>query len=232
MPFTIVASWDFRGADSAATKRQSRRGSYTLTEQGTPTYSTSGVTCDANGQALTLTLPAEMRYASAFWIMCGLRRIGTPTNNVNNFGFIHNDASSAPFHVLNAFYESTNGRVDTNASGTLVASTADAAQYPTLNTDQVWTLNRKTDVSGLWLSNTVVGSRSLTPGQWPTYDPTAHLALGCQLGVFRNPNTRYDWLLIGTDEIDATDIATIQAAPNTYIYGAATTPFRPYYAHV
>lgn len=223
MAFTVVTSWDFRGSDSAAIKRTSRIGSYTLTNQGTPSYSTDGVTCNANGQGLTLTLPAELKFTSDYWIMCGLRRIGVVDQNVSNFGYIANDSDSSPFMTLTHFYNADGVRasVRTNDGGTPTGGLEDAAALPTLDTDEVFVLRSLATSSAVFKGNTEASAVTLSAR--PTYTATSHLAIGCALGYSRNPRTRYHWVLVGTGSITTAEMATIQADPNAYLYAAATT---------
>lgn len=224
MAFTVVATWDFRGADNEATKLAPRIGGFSsLTKQGTPTIDTNGVACAADGQGLTLTLPAGLKYVETFWLMCALRRTGTTTAACNIFGFINNSTDLAPYHSLNHLgWSGDTGRIDTNASGSQISSTTDTTYLPTSSTNEVWTIRRDDTSAKLYKASTEMVSATVTSGNWPTYGATAHLAVGCQLGVSRNVNTRFDWLIIGTGAITTGEMTTIQTTPNNYLYPASS----------
>jgi len=221
MAFTVVTTWDFRGSDSDATKRVSRIGSYTLTENGTPTYSTDGVTFNATDAGLTLTLPAELKYATPFWIMGSIRRVGSNGAFRNVFGFVHNNTSAVPYDsmVFSLNQDQTTGGVSTN-DGTSNVANFTAGGHPALNTDYVATIKRLQTSATLHLDGGAAVATA-SPSGWPAYASTAHLAIGDLIGVSRNSAIRCAWLIIGTGDITTAEMATIQASPNTYIYPSA-----------
>lgn len=228
MAYTIVTSWDFRTA-TGATARASRRNSYTLTESGTPNYTASGVELSGAGERLYLTLPAELKHTDSFWLMAAMRRIGTPSNYVNVLGFALNDTDTQGWFVMQVGFDATGTTLKAYGTETNGFNYSDqtTGNSPALNTDFLLTVVRTPDRVRAYISNTLVATTA-SLGSIPTYQTNAHLVIGPNVPSATNINFRYDWMLHGTGDITDTEIATIQASPNTYIYPPAV-PFRSYY---
>jgi hypothetical protein len=228
MAYTIIATWDFRGADSAATKRASRIGSFTLSENGTPTYNTDGVTFDAAGEGLSIpSVGAGLRPTEPFWCMISFRRLGVAGADYSNYaGWAANNVVAAPFvvHQINAD-NSGNVRYLINSAGTFTA----AAATPALanNTDVAYTFVKRSTTADLYDGSTSIAS--ITSVSAVTYYATSEFGIGDMAGLGRNSNMRANWLIVGTGDITTGEMTTIQGAPNTYLYPSATTFFRPYF---
>lgn len=218
MAFTVSLTFDFRGTDSNATKRTARIGSMSLSDVGTPTYSSAGISCNGTGQGLIGTLPS-FTYSAPFWVMCALRRTGS-TDNANAFGMIFASTPTYPSHVLQLEYrDGTGARVATNDGIDALRGTVASGNRPTLNTDEAWTLKRLNTSATIHSASTLQDTYSFA-ASWPSASGTASLLIGTD-DVAQNVNTRYDWLIIGTGDITTSEMATIQASPNTYLYPAS-----------
>ena len=227
MAFTVITSWDFRGADSASVKRASRRGSYTLIQQGTPTYATTGVTCDTASAGLNLVLPSELKFTGDFWLMCRARRSASGAVSSTVFGYIPNDSDSTPFltlaHVQMA--SGTNAKIAGSDNGTYVESAESTTAVPQ-SSFETYTL--KSLGTSIKLFSEAVERYSVTVASRPAFYATSHFSLGAVINSTRDHKLEYEWAIIGTGDITTGEMSTIAASPNTYIYGAATTPFRAY----
>lgn len=230
MPFTVVASWDFRGSDSAATKRASRIGAFTFTERGSLTYDTNGVTISGANVGLYVdTIPAGLRLSQPFWTMVAYRRLGAVGTNANVCGWLHNSTDADPYVSLNVAY--AGGAVllvQANNAGTFVS--ANTGFSPVVNTDYAITVQKNSTNAEVFNGSTSLGS--VTAAGQPTYGTTAQFALGNGTGISPDVNQRVAWVLVGTGDITTGEMATIQADPNTYIYGGGGGPtpaFRPYF---
>jgi hypothetical protein len=226
MAYTIVNTYDFRGADSASTKRAPRIGTGTLTEIGSPSYSADGVTCSSTGAGLIYTLPGGLQLARPFWIMCSMRRLGTPDGSANVFGFIHNNSDSGPFASAQCYWNGLSDLIlGINEGGTFAGTVS--SLNAAINTDYALTVRYGNSSAELLNGSSSIASDAVAAD--PTYDASAMLAIGNYTGINRNSNMRAGWLIVGTGAISDAEITTIQASPSTYLYPATTTPFRPYY---
>lgn len=231
MPFTVLASWDFRGTDSAATKRNSRVGSYTLTESGTPTYSDAGVDCSASSaNRLTLTLPAELQ-VSPVWFMANFQVMNAtpPSEFTNIVGIQFSDAVA----LYDGSLMLTRKPADTSVRYRLVTSgsgTIDTGVILGTGSDHVVTLRR----SGV--SNPAVGVRinsdawdqAVNSGNALAYGATSRLILGSP--TTDNSRCRFAWFMMGSGGLDDAEDALIRANPDTYLYGLPpATTLRSYY---
>lgn len=231
MPFTVLASWDFRGTDSAATKRNSRVGSYTLTESGTPTYSDAGVDCSASSaNRLTLTLPAELQ-VSPVWFMANFQVMNAtpPAEFTNIVGIQFSDAVA----LYDGSLMLTRKPADTSVRYRLVTSgsgTIDTGVILGTGSDHVVTLRR----SGV--SNPAIGARvnsdawdqAVNSGNALAYGATSHLILGSP--TTDNSRCRFAWFMMGSGGLDDAEDALIRANPDTYLYGLPpATTLRSYY---
>ena len=221
MPFTVLASWDFRGADSAATKRTSRVGSYTLAESGTPTYSTAGVDCSASSaNRLTLTLPSELK-VSPVWFMANFQIINAtaPAEFTNIVGIQFNDAATLYDGSLMLARKPANTslrfRLASSGSGTL-----DSGVVLGTGSDHVVTARR----SGV--SNPAIGFR-INSDAWDEgvnapnaldYGATSRLVIGSP--TTDNSRCRYAWVMMGSGGLSDAEDALIRADPDAYIYPA------------
>jgi hypothetical protein len=223
MAFTVLASWDFRGADSAATKRGSRVGSYTLTESGTPTYSTAGVDCSASsGNRLTLTLPAELK-VSPLWLMVNFQVMNaTAPAEFTNIAGIQFSNTSADLYdgtlmlCRKPANTSVRSRLITDGS-----TTTDAGVTLGTGSDHVVTLRR----SGV--NNPAIGIRvnsdawdgNLNTSNQLDFSATSRLIIGSP--TTDNSRCRYAWIMLGSGALDDSEDVTIRASPDTYLYGLA-----------
>lgn len=208
MAFTIVTSWDFRGAETSSTKRTSRIGSYTLSEVGTPTYDASGVTCsDVN--YLRLTLPTELKLTGDYWMMSNLRRLDSLSYNTI-FGYNYSDPNADPFNSGAYVYAGAGLGAATNATGTsriaaqsyLVAQNVDVNTTVTFNTSDIKFFQNSTEEA------------SIATGSNPTYTSTSWLQIASPF--------RFAWILIGTGVITTGEMSTIASDPDSYIYPEAS----------
>ena len=221
MAYTIVATWDFRGADSAATKRASRIGSFTLSENGTPTYSTDGVTFDAAGEGLSIpSIPAGLKLTEPFWCMISFRRLGTAGADYSNYaGWAANNVVGDPY-VVHAINADTSGNVRylINSAGVFTASGSTPALAN--NTDVGYTFVKRTTTADLYSGASSIASISSTSAV--TYYATSEFGVGDMAGLGRNSNMRANWLIIGTGDITTGEMTTIQASPSTYLYPSSS----------
>jgi len=214
MAYTIITTWDFRTATSA-TGRASRIGSYTLTEGGAPAWASTGVSLDATGDRLTLTLPAELKYANNFWIMCSLKRLGEPTDYGTYFGYNIDTSDGGSILALREWA----GDVGVHQPGI----TESAAQRPSTSFG-VFTLKkndaspgRSTFADGVSVATTALETGTISG----LYTGTSSLSFGGAVGTSTNANSEYAWAIIGTGDISEAEAVAIQASPNTYLYPAA-----------
>lgn len=219
MAFTVVASWDFRGAGSDATKKASRIGSFTLVSQGSPSFSTDGVSFTASGDGLTIApSPTELRLTHPFWIMVNFRRLGTVTNDAALVGLSHNNTDSDPYASLGINYGSSNAiNLVGNNAGTFNA--AMSSLTPVVDTDYSLTLVKKTSTA---IAEGYDGASSIGSfaAAQPTYGASGEFYVGDYTGISRNSNSRVAWVLVGSGEISTSEMTTIQATPDSYLYPA------------
>ena len=229
MSYTVVASWDFRGSDSAATKRNSKVGAYTLTEGGTPTWSSAGVQVTGMTDRLTLTLPSELKYTTDMWIIASIERTGTAAAFENYFGYAQQDTSGNANWTL-AFCEWNTGAGETALRYALSQTVGDGlyttSATPPLNTPTVITISRRDNVFEIFKDGSSVATK--TDGGSLQYTATSHLAVGSKLGDNAAMNTRFHWIAIGTGQITASEVAAIEADPNTTLsFGGGTQSLTP-----
>lgn len=213
MAYKIIATWDFRGTDSAAVKRASRSGTHslTLTEAGTPVYNTTGVTLDTSGVGLNVTVPSDLRHETRpTWIMWRGKRLGVSEQYAKIAGI---SIGPDPYHVLAVVSQDAAGdfAVATNqgAGGYLYANST----IPTTGVTGTYGLRRSRLTAGLYNAATLVTSRTVS--QYPIWGTTASFGLGGGL----NPNWEYEWLIWGSGSISTAQMTTLQADIDTYIYG-------------
>lgn len=221
MAFEITAAWDFRGSDAPATKLVSKIGDITLAQNLDPVWSAEGVLCSLNAHRLQVQIPAGLRYAEPFWIMCSLRHVESrPSPFCAWFGYSHNDADANPFSGLFPATATAGGDayLSTNGDGTLYESSVGGSIVPALDTDAVVTVKRLQGAAHAYLGSTLGATATVSNNTWPEYAATAQLFLGANPGTARDANTLYRWLLIGTGDITPTEIAAIQADVNSFIY--------------
>lgn len=233
MSFTVLAAWDFRGADTAATKRTSRVGSYTFTESGTPAYSTAGVDCSASsGNRLTLTLPDELK-VSPLWFMVNLQIMNptAPPEFTNIAGIQFSDVAA----LYDGTLMLTRKPADTSVRFRLLTSgsgTMDSGVILGTGSDHVITVRR----SGV--NNPAIGLRvnsdawdgAANTGNQLAFGATSRLILGSP--TTDNSRCRFAWFMMGSGALDDAEDAVIRANADTYLYGLppVTTPFRAFYA--
>jgi hypothetical protein len=222
MPFTVLASWDFRGADSAATKRNSRVGSYTLTESGTPTYSTAGVDCSASSaNRLTLTLPAELQVSPA-WFMANFQIMNAtaPAEFTNIVGIQFSDAAL----LYDGSLMLTRKPADTSLRFRLASSvsgTLDSGVVLGTGSDHVVTA-RRSGVSSPAIGfriNSDAWDEALNTPSALDYGATSRLVIGSPTAD--NSRCRYAWVMMGSGGLSDAEDALIRANPDAYIYPAS-----------
>lgn len=225
MPFTVLASWDFRGADSPAVKRQSRIGGITLAEAGTgtPTYSSGGVDfTPALSSRLEATVPAGMK-ADRIWHIVGFRlQDNTVVSEVANIAMIR-AAPSSPSHyeaVISAVYGPSfatgsrfaegSGAFGVNANGTI--SAGNDYVYAGLH-------HRGNPAASVRLSGNAwatAGINSQAPN-WVAF-PDAMFTFGSFWNTINAARVRVAWYIYGSGQITQAEADGIIASPNSFIY--------------
>jgi len=213
MAYKIIATWDFRGADSAAVKRTSRSGTHslTLTQDGTPVYNSTGITLDTSSAGLSVTVPTDLRHETRpTWIMWRGKRLGTSEQYARIIGI---SIGPEPYHVL--------GMVSQEAAGDFaIATNSGSVNYgytnstiPTTGVTNTFVLRRTRLSAGIYNAATFVNSRSAS--QYPVWGTTPSFGIGGGL----NPNWEYEWVIWGSGSISTAQMTTLQADIDTYIYG-------------
>lgn len=223
MAYTVLASWDFRGSDTASTKRNSRVGSYTLTEGGTPTWSTDGVDCSASSaNKLSLTLPTELRVSPVWWVVSlRIMNATAPAELTNVVGFLSTGATGLYSGRLMLCRKPANtslrwtllvdgsGTLDSGVTlGTGVDHVIAARRGPTNNPALGIRVNNDAWDGTLNTSNQVnMASSDLLFGS-PTAD---------------NCRARFHWFVMGSGNITDTEVQDIYDNPNNFIYPPSPT---------
>lgn len=224
MAFTVLASWDFR-TDSSATGLASRRGNYTLTQEGTPTWSSTGVDCSGAGdRRLKMTLPAELK-VSPVWFVAGFRIMNAtaPSEHTNIVGLRGN--STGIYDCSFSFIrQPSNSRVrvffgapDSGSDGVSTASvttgsdlTLAVARTNTNNPALKYRIGSGAWVTGL-ITSAPIGYASDSVLMFGTPDS-------------EDVRTQFHWFVMGSGPITDAEAEAIQASPNTYIYPEVTGP--------
>jgi hypothetical protein len=229
MAFTVLASWDFRGADSAATKRVARIGGYTLTEEGTPSWSADGVDCSgAGGRRLRLTLPPALK-VSPSWFIAGFRIMNaTAPVELTNIVGLRDGASTSLYDASMMLVRkpaNTSTRVAFSPSG---SDTFDAGV--TLGVADHICAVRNPGVSpsiGVRINNDAWDNFALASINI-LYTATTALMFGTPDS--EDVRTRYHWFIMGSGAITDAEVQAMYDNPNAYIYsGGGANKFRPYF---
>lgn len=220
MAYTVLASWDFRGADSAATKRVARIGGYTLTEGGTITWTSDGADCSgAAANKLTLTMPAELKVSPVWWV-CGMRLMsGTaPADYTTVCGLLQNagneyEASMLAYRLPNT---STNLRIGQSGSyGDVGGGSALSTGSDTILAARRTGTNNP--AFGLRVNNDAWDT-GIIDGNPVDYAATSQVFMG-SIGA-QNSLMRYHWFVMGSGAISDAEVQAIYDNPDAFIYPA------------
>ncbi len=219
MAFTVLATWDFRGAESASVKRDSRIGSYTLTESGTPTWSSLGVLCSGASDRLTLTLPSELKLTGDIWIMGGVTRKGSPTGFRNIFGYIQNENDNNAGQTFSLMHWSGDNALRYALSPT-VGDGLYSVPLTTVDDEVTISLVRSGNDFSVYTDAASVASK--TDSGTLQYETTSHLAIGPAIGTTGASNYQYHWLIIGSGTHTTGEATTILSDLDGYLYPAVS----------
>lgn len=219
MPPTVLATWDFRTA-TASTGRASRIGSYTLTEAGTPTWSSSGVDCSASASnKLTLTLDTALKVSPVWWI-AGMRLITgtTPADYTTILGLTKSNTGEYERALMLWRNASTTqlGYAQSGAFGDLgTGVTLSTGADITIAARRTGTNNPAFGVK----VNSDAFDTGVIDGNPVDYTSTSQLVFG-SLGA-QNSYMRYHWFIMGSGAITDGEVDAILANPDAYIYPAS-----------
>lgn len=232
MPYTVLASWDFRTTDST-TARTTRRldggGSAVLTATGSPSYTANGVELATTGSDfLGVTLPSVMKPATDCGIMFGFRRTAAvaSTDRTIQFLFDGTNTSLSPFiSPLRIGYQSaTDGRFGIGTS-TGVTDGSAAGALPALNTDLIWFAERTSASNGRLLNSSNSALVSITTGgSWHTYSTNSELR-------FYAPH-RFAWLVMYSGTMNDAERTAVVGNPDSVIYGTGGNAPRSAFYHL
>jgi hypothetical protein len=230
MPYVTRAAWEFRGAASAAAKRNSVVGSYTLTESGTPSYSTAGVNFSAStSDRLALTLPVELRIGFV-WTIGGFRVTGSnPGGDAHAFSLMLNDTVALDISL--GFLRAPNGQSFSKAAfgGSSFGGTNHGV-IPTA-TDVTFAIYK----TALGVNNPGFRGR-LSSSTWQSfftynagidYTATSRLVFGSTNSF--NANLEMQWFAMGDGDITEAELDAISANPSLVLGGGGTNKFRPHF---
>lgn len=222
MAYTTRAAWDFRGAGSAATKRNSVVGSYTLTEAGAPTWSTDGVSfAGSTSDHLTLTLPTELKIGFV-WIIGGFRVTGSnPGDDAHMFSLMLNDSGALDMSlgVLRAPNGQSFSRVAVSGGST------GGSNHGVMTADTDYTLALFKTALGV---NNPGFSGQLSGQSWADflvynagvdYTSTSRLRFGSTNG--NNAGLRMHWFAMGDGDITKSELEAISSDPSLVLGGTS-----------
>lgn len=221
MAYTVLATWDFRTATSA-TGRASRIGSYTLTEAGTPTWSSSGVDCSASASnTLTLTLDSALKVSPVWWV-AGMRLItGTaPADYTALLGLTKSNTGEYE-RALTLWRNASGTNLGYAQSGTF----GDLGTGVTLSTGADITIAARRTGTNNPAFGVKVNSDAFDTGVVDVnpvdYTSTSQLFFG-SLGA-QNSYMRYHWFIMGSGAITDGEVDAMLANPDAYIYGSGSS---------